>query len=87
MCSDTLPNNLFETGKEFLFVGTVGFFFGFFFFTMPSSCSRIQVRRKVQAAASSWMSEDPIQVLTSTVRRHTLGPSSLSLMRGTAIQQ
>lgn len=80
MCSDTLPDNFFETGKEFLFVGN------FFFFTMPSSCSGIQVRSKVQAAASSHMSQDSIQILISTVRRRS-GPSSLSLMRGRVIQQ
>jgi len=46
-----------------------------FFFSMPSSCSGIQVTSKVQAAASSQVSQDSTQVLTSTARRHALGPA------------
>lgn len=49
MCSDTLPNNLFETGKEFSFVGTVGFFFVFFFLQCPPAAlgSRLEGRFKL----------------------------------------
>lgn len=71
-CALTLPQtNFFETGMDFFICWhqLLGFF------TMPSSCSGIQVRTKVQAAASSEMSQGPIHVFTSTARRHTLGPA------------
>lgn len=71
-CALTLPQtNFFETGKDFFLYWhqLLGFF------TMPSSCSGIQVGIKVQAAASSQMSQGPIHpVFTSTERRHTLAP-------------
>lgn len=54
MCSDTSLDNIFETGKEFYFLASV--------FTLPSSCSGIQVRSKVQAVACLQVSPDLIQV-------------------------
>lgn len=63
-CALTLPQtNFFETGKDFFICWhqLLGFF------TMPSSCSGIQAGIKVQAAASSQMSQGPIHVFTSTL--------------------
>lgn len=54
MCSDTSPDNIFETGKEFYLLASV--------FTVLSSCSGIQVRSKVQAVACLQVSPDLMQV-------------------------